>query len=439
MLPGLAATLAVVWACVAGAQAEHRPALSCAQPYTAIVEQMSHSVVAITPLSARAIEDDLGAELDDKATGIGTGVVVYDGDYVLTNAHVVERAVDLAVTLRDGGVARAMVVGLDEDLDLALLQVLERPPLQELRPAPMGDSAGLVVGEEVVAIGHPMGLEFSASVGIVSGLGRSGFGIASYEDYVQTDAAINLGNSGGPLVDLCGQVVGINTWIIGRTGNSPVPPQSLGFAIPINAAMWVAQQLRDHGNVVHPWAGVTLEPIPQATKLALALPAGLLVHAVEDDSPAAHAGILPDDLLLTVDGRTMGSRRDFQREVTFHRLPGEEVLFGIRRAGNDLAVAVSLGSVPGELYLGLSVAPDIKESSRLMVVGIDRGGPAEAAGIYAGDQVLRAGIDADSTAPVASVADMRAAIARGAVGRQLVVVLLRARDEITVVIDMQVK
>ncbi len=411
----------------------------CYASYADVIEAMGSSVVAVNTLSSAMTSGNIGAERDEKATGIGTGVVVFDGSWVLTNAHVVQGAPALAVTLRDGTVAKATLRGMDEDVDLALLRLETSAATEALAPAPIGDSDLLRVGEEVIAIGHPLGLEFSASVGIVSGVGRSGFGIASYEDYIQTDAAINPGNSGGPLVDRCGEVIGINTWVYARGDRGDFVAQLLGFAIPIDAAMWIAEQLRDHGNVVHPWAGVMLETIPQETKFFLSLPTGLLIRAVEDGSPAARAGIQADDLLLAVDGHTMGSTRDFQRTVSFRHHPGEAVLFTIRRAGDEMQQLVVLGMVPGEIYLGMSVGPDLKDPTRLHIASVEPDGPAAHAGLQAGDLIVKAGTDEANLREIDAVDTLMTALAAASATRKLAITYEREGLQARTVIAMEVR
>jgi S1-C subfamily serine protease len=411
----------------------------CLASYADVIDAMSSSVVAVNTLSSAMVTGNIGAERDEKATGIGTGVVVFDGRYVLTNAHVVQGAPALAVTLRDGTVAKVSLRGMDEDVDLALLELAPSKLLGSLGPAPIGESDVLRVGEEVIAIGHPLGLEFSASVGIVSGVGRSGFGIASYEDYIQTDAAINPGNSGGPLVDRCGEVIGINTWVYARGNRGDFVAQLLGFAIPIDAAMWIAEQLRDHGNVVHPWAGVMLETIPQETKFFLSLPTGLLIRSVEEGSPAARAGIRPDDLLLSVDGHTMGSTRDFQRYVSFRRHPGEAVLFTIRRAGEEMQQLVVLGLAPGEVYLGMSVSPDLKDPTRLHIASVEPDGPASRAGLQPGDLIVKAGTDEASLREIDAVDTLMTVLASASAHRKLAITYERGGLQTRTVIEMEIR
>lgn len=232
---------------------------------------------------------------EQRNSNLGSGVLVDPQGYLLTNAHVIRQADEIRVTLRDGRQAMAEIVGIDADTDLAVLKIT----LEALPVAPLSDSGRPQVGDVVLAIGNPYDFGQTVTQGIVSATQRNRLGIATFEDFIQTDADINPGNSGGALVTATGQLIGINTAIISSSGGS----QGIGLAIPINLAMNVMRQLIDHGYVTRGWLGVELQVVPSDIAAAVALDeGGVLVAAMLNQGPAAQAGLRPGDIMISVNG-----------------------------------------------------------------------------------------------------------------------------------------
>src|SRR5262245_61093108 len=252
-------------------------AATCTDPLTTLYDRVSPAVVSIQAMKINKAKPQRRFE-----TVVGSGVIIDRDGQVLTNAHVVDSAASLSVTLDSKDKVPARVLGLDPVLDLALLR-LETPA--SLTIARLGDSATLRVGEEVVAIGNPIGLEQTMTRGIVSALNRVLPGISD-QPLIQTDAPINPGNSGGPLFDRCGSVIGINTFI-------SEDAQSIGFAVPVNAAKVVLKELREQGRVVRPWLGIQGREVDNRVGSLVRIPIspGYLVEVVYDGSPADRAGI----------------------------------------------------------------------------------------------------------------------------------------------------
>lgn len=232
---------------------------------------------------------------EQRNSNLGSGVLVDPQGYLLTNAHVIRQADEIRVTLRDGRQAMAEIVGIDADTDLAVLKIT----LESLPVAPLSDSGRPQVGDVVLAIGNPYDFGQTVTQGIVSATQRNRLGIATFEDFIQTDADINPGNSGGALVTAAGQLIGINTAIISSSGGS----QGIGLAIPISLAMNVMRQLIDHGYVTRGWLGVELQVVPSDIAAAVALDeGGVLVAAMLNQGPAAQAGLRPGDIMISVNG-----------------------------------------------------------------------------------------------------------------------------------------
>jgi serine protease Do len=263
-------------------------------------------------------------------------LVSADG-YILTNCHVVKGADKIEVTLNDGEVQKATLVGTDPSTDLAVIKI-EGKDLPFLK---LGDSEALDVGEWVIAIGSPFQLQASLTVGVVSAKGRQGLNITDLEDFIQTDAAINPGNSGGPLLDLDGKVIGINTAIVSRTGGY----MGIGFAIPSNMAKNVMDQLIKTGSVTRGFLGVYLQPIDKDIAAGFNLPKveGALVSGVEKDSPAEKAGLEQGDIILEYDGKPIKSAQAFRYDVSMLG-PGQKIELKVNRKGKILNISVILGS-----------------------------------------------------------------------------------------------
>jgi serine protease Do len=268
--------------------------------------------------------------------GAGSGFIVDRDGYILTNHHVINRAERIAVKLSDGRSLRARVVGADPDTDIALIKVDVSAPLPV---APLGDSDTLRVGEWVCAIGNPLAYEHSVTVGVVSYIGRKLFD-SSLDHYIQTDAAINFGNSGGPLINSRGEVIGINAAISSRAS-------SIGFAIPVNQATSILPQLKQQGRVSRGFIGVTLKDVDPDLQQSLRLSSGhgALVQDVTAGSPGHRAGLRTYDLIVGVDGARVGGNDDLIRRVST-LTPGTAVRLEVIRDGRPLSVMVKLAERP---------------------------------------------------------------------------------------------
>jgi serine protease Do len=272
-----------------------------------------------------APEDD-SAKRDYIRRAQGSGFIISKEGHVLTNNHVVAGADKIAVELADGRTTDAEVVGTDSESDVAVIRI----KADNLEPVALGDSEALQVGEWVLAIGSPLGLSHSITAGIVSAKGRSGFNVATYENFIQTDAAINMGNSGGPLVNLKGQAVGINTFIVGPGGGNI----GIGFAIPINIARGVAEQLIRTGAVERGYLGMIPQDLTPELAEALGVGAtrGVVIAHVATGSAAAFAGLERGDVVLEFGGAATESAAQF-RELVANRKPGAEVELVVLRGG----------------------------------------------------------------------------------------------------------
>ena len=276
-----------------------------------------------------------------RAASAGSGVIVDAAEgYVLTNAHVVKNADNIEVTLTDGRELSAELVGVDEEVDLAVLKLEESDRLTQIAIA---DSTGLRVGDFVVAIGNPFGLGQTVTSGIVSALGRTGLGIEGYESFIQTDASINPGNSGGALVNLRGELVGINTAILAPAGGNV----GIGFAIPTEMAENVMQQLIEHGEVRRGMLGVTIQDLTAelAEAFGVERQRGVVITQVVEDSAAEKAGLKSGDVVTAVDGRPVNRAADLRNKVGMAPV-GEKVELSILRDGKkkDVTAVISESS-----------------------------------------------------------------------------------------------
>ena len=289
--------------------------------------------------------------------GAGSGVIVdAQNGYILTNHHVVANADKITVTLLENRSLTARVVGSDEGSDLAVLQV----DSANLKSIPFGDSTTLRVGDYVVAIGNPFGFSNSVTSGIVSAIGRSGLNNQAFEDFIQTDASINPGNSGGALVNLNGELVGINSAIISRTGGNV----GIGFAIPVNMVRAVMEQLVATGTVRRGLLGVNIQDVTPELAETYELPgnSGALVTRVAEDSAAEHAGIELNDVIVSINGKPLrdsGSLRNFIGLLP----PGESVAVGLIREGNERSVTAVLGEIPPPA--AVTAVPPAKDKAEL--------------------------------------------------------------------------
>ena len=297
----------------------------------------------------REMSDENGAPVE----GSGSGFIIDAEGFVLTNYHVVEGADRVTVTLGDGRAFLATIVGIDPAIDVALLKV--QAPVK-LQVAALGNSDTLKVGEWVCAIGNPLGYEHSVTVGVVSFLGRKLFD-PSLDDYIQTDAAINFGNSGGPLINSRGEVIGINAAISSRAS-------SIGFAVPINGASAILPQLKASGRVSRGYIGAFLRDVDAdlSQALGLSVDRGALVQDVTEGSPADRAGLRPYDVIVSLDDRVMVSDDQVIQSITT-RSPGTTSRLGILRDGRQAVVAVKLAERPRSTLAGNLDPPDAGDAA----------------------------------------------------------------------------
>ncbi|HEY7841407.1 MAG TPA: DegQ family serine endoprotease [Gammaproteobacteria bacterium] len=274
--------------------------------------------------------------IERRTQSLGSGVIVdAKRGLVLTNNHVVANAVQITVTLRDGRHLGAEVVGTDPDTDVAVIKV----PAEDLVAIPTADSDVLRVGDFVVAIGNPFGLGQTVTSGIVSALGRSGLGIEGYEDFIQTDASINPGNSGGALVNLAGELVGINTAIFSQSGGNI----GIGFAIPINLALQIMEQLVEKGSVDRGFVGISAQDLNPdlAAAFGIGNKQGAVVTGVMEDSPAADAGLRTGDVIIEINGKPVRNAGDVRNHIGL--LPvGEKVNFVVVREGRERSIVAEV-------------------------------------------------------------------------------------------------
>ena len=275
-----------------------------------------------------------------RAFSLGSGVIISPRGYILTNQHVVEAADEIEVALPDGTKLPAKVVGSDPETDLAVLHI----EAQNLPAITLGQAENLRVGDVVLAIGNPLGVGQTVTMGIVSALHRTGLRINTFENFIQTDAAINQGNSGGALIDTSGNLVGINTAILSQSGGSI----GIGFAIPVSIAKQVMEQLIETGAVTRGWVGVELQEItPElADSFKLGTTDGVLVAGVQRGSPADRAGIKPGDIVLTIDGKSVHDP-DTMRNLIVALAPGKQAALRLKRGQNNLDLQVNVGKRPG--------------------------------------------------------------------------------------------
>lgn len=329
-----------------------------------------------------------------RTEGLGSGVIIdADNGYIITNSHVIDKAQDIVVTLEDGQQFDAKVIGKDPGADIAVLQI-EAKNLNEIV---LGDSDVLRQGDFVVAIGNPFGLGQTVTSGIVSALGRSGLGIESYEDFIQTDASINPGNSGGALVNLRGELIGINTAIYGPSGGNV----GIGFAIPMNMAKQITEQLIEFGEVKRGRLGFSAQDLtPElAQAFGTTLNKGVVVSSVQPDSPADKAKMKVGDVIIKVNGHEVQSSAQVRNEVGLLRI-GERVKISILRNGKARTLTATVedqvsqtisGEKLSKLLSGAEFGEVNQETTRGSVNGIEVlsvGGKAESAGLQKGDFIL---------------------------------------------------
>lgn len=272
-------------------------------------------------------------------TNLGSGVIVNEQGYVLTNNHVIEGSDEISVALLNGRSVKATIVGRDPESDLAVLRI----PLDGLPVILFGDSEALRVGDVVLAIGNPFGVGQTVTQGIVSAMGRNQLGISTFENFIQTDAAINPGNSGGALINPNGELVGVNTAIFSRTGGS----EGIGFAIPTSLVKTIMSQIIEHGEAIRGWLGIEIQTLtPElAESFGAADSAGLVVAGVLADGPAARAGLRPGDVITRIDGQPVSDARE-ALNIIAQTAPGSTLDLQGLREGKPIDIKVTASKRP---------------------------------------------------------------------------------------------
>jgi serine protease Do len=375
------------------------------------------------------------APRQEREQGLGSGVIISADGYILTNNHVIDKATEIKVILSDKRELPGKVVGADPKTDVAVVKI----KATGLPTVTLGDSSKLQVGDYAFAIGNPFGVGETATMGIISATGRNGLDIEDYEDFIQTDAAINPGNSGGALLNARGEVIGINTAILsGNAGGN----QGIGFAIPINMAKYVMDQILKYGKVVRGYIGVGIQDLTPDLAKAFNVPAekGALVGSVEPNSPGAKAGLQRGDVITEINGEPVTGQNDLRLKVAA-MAPGTIVHLKILRNGETRDVTLTLGEAPsgkgaetnaegsaenspmkgvqvdeltGDIRQQLGLAPDVKG---VVVTGVSEGSPASDAGLQRGDVIEQV-----NRHPVNSVGEYQRLIREA--GAQAVVLLI---------------
>ena len=428
--------------------------------FSPIVKKTGPSVVSITSTSivkATQEEDGIsqffrgfpGFQMPDspqfqapsrKQKASGSGVIMTSDGYILTNSHVVDGATRVHVTLSDRREFDARVVGRDAEADIAVIKV----DATGLPAVTIGDSSRVEVGDLALAIGNPFGLGQTVTMGIVSALGRTGLGIESYENFIQTDAAVNPGNSGGALVNTRGELIGINTAILSESGGN----QGIGFAIPSNMARSLMNQIKDHGQVTRGFLGIVPQDLtPQlASSFGIKDTKGALVAQVEDNGPAAAAGLQRGDVIREMNGTVILGAGDLRLQVA-ELAPGSALSLKVLRNGAEKSISVKVGTRPGEAVSKLAPSLDSNPSGKLgvsvqdlnpqvarqlglpsnasgvVITQVQPDSPAAEAGIMRGDVVQEV-----NRQPVKSSADFRDAVSQTSKS----VLLLIHRDDKTI-------
>jgi serine protease Do len=366
---------------------------------TDLAESAKPTVVNLIPLSGPGRGREQSQERAPNSSGSGSGVVIDPEGHIVTNNHVIGDATEIEVRFSDKSKLIAQVIGKDLDTDLAVLKVTADHPLPSAR---FGDSSGVRVGQWVLAVGNPFGLDRTVTLGVVSGIGRENINLSRYENFIQTDASINPGNSGGPLFNLRGEIIGINTAIINFA-------QGIGFAIPSNMAKQVIQQLLAQGRVTRGWLGVGIQPltVELARKFGVNEGDGVLVNEVFEKDPAAAAGIKPGDILTRIDGTVIDTPNRLSRVVA-GLIPGSTAKVEIVRdqqrlvldvalvERRDHAISTSLPQSRSDIKLGLDVQDltpsladkfKLRESRGVLISKVEPGSLAQAEGLHEGDLI----------------------------------------------------
>ena len=367
-------------------------------------------------------------------SSVGSGVII-DGKkgYILTNHHVIDEATDIVITLKDKRTFTAKVIGSDKDTDIALLQV----DAQDLVSLPMGDATSMRVGDYVLAVGNPFGLGQTVTSGIVSALGRSGLAIEGYEDFIQTDASINPGNSGGALVNLKGDLIGINTAIIGPTGGNV----GVGFAVPTTMLKSVMNQLIAYGEVRRGQIGVQISDLtPELAKnLGIDRTEGALIGAVVKGSPAEAAGLKAGDVAIELDGKPVRSNTDLRNRIGMMTL-GTTVSLTVVRNGGKQNFKLTIGKPPQQtveakaedrpalLGATFSNTDPTEKTKGVKVINVERGSPAFQSNLRPGDVIISV-----NRKPVGTVDEFTEAMKNSE--RQTALVIKRGGEDVLVIVQ----
>ena len=366
---------------------------------TQLAEHVTPTVVGVSTIRKPSQPGGLPRQGGTHVPGAGSGLVIHEDGYIVTNNHVIGNGMQAEIHFSDRSTLIADIMGRDPDTDLALLKVHAD---RKLPSATFGDSSKVKIGQWVLAVGNPFGLDQTVTLGVVSGIGRENMNVSRYENFIQTDASINPGNSGGPLFNLRGEVIGINTAIISFA-------QGIGFAIPSNMTNRIVGQLKTGGRVVRGWLGVGIQPLPPQLADKFEVPDGLgvVVNEVFADEPASRAGIQSGDIITQIGNERLTSTNQLSRVVAGFT-PGEEVLVHVIRDGKPLQLPVFLGikkddhavaSLPladTEIDLGIDVSPITEDLARkflleqhtgILVVDVARGSVAYAEGVRKGDVI----------------------------------------------------
>ncbi len=387
----------------------------------------------------------------------GSGVIINPNGYIVTNNHVIEKASDIKVHLADRREYPAKVIGTDPKTDLAVIKI-EATGLPYLG---WGGSDDLQVGDVVLAVGSPFGLSQTVTMGIISALGRGNVGIADYEDFIQTDASINPGNSGGALVNLKGELIGINTAIFSRTGGN----EGVGFAVPFSLAKNIIDSLIKTGKVVRGWLGVAIQEItPDLAKAFKAQEKGALVSDVNEQGPAVKAGVQRGDVIVAFDGKDVRTVSDLRNRVAQTQV-GARVPLKVIREGQEKVLTLQIGERPSDAMLArgtepgaatpesaearqgpLNVLSDLRvkaiddearaqlkigaKTSGVLVAHVQAGSPAEQAGLQRGDVIQEV-----NRHPVRGVTDYEAAVAKVRQEENAVLLVSRQGNSLFIVIN----
>ena len=411
---------------------------------TSLAERVTPMVVNITPI--REITSSQGFKRRGSFTqGSGSGVIIREDGIIVTNNHVVgEDTSEAEVRLSDKSHAIARVIGRDKETDIAVLKIETD---RKLPAAQFGESRSLKVGQWVLAVGNPMGLDRTVTLGVISGVGRERLNLSKYENFIQTDAAINPGNSGGPLFNLRGEVIGINTAIIHMA-------QGIGFSIPADMVSRVVAQLVSRGRVVRGWLGVGIQALTKelSKQFGIKEGQGVLINEVYEDDPADAAGIKPGDIILMVEDQPVDSPNQLSRLVA-QVGPGEKAKIRLLRDGKEMIYHVpmaerpekttlaSLPSQKSEVKLGLDVQAltaalaeefELKESVGVLVSKVERGGLAHSEGIQEGDFITEV-----NRQPVRSVAQFSESLEKVKPGQTVLLRIIRKARAFFIVLKTQ--